>query len=239
MDSSVADDWEEAEVLCDSFRRPLNPERQPGHQQRIGGLLGDILLGCVHVVSLKNITKSLKLRSSDALLSWMRWLQTNFITYSKSCSLRNSLHSVIAHASAKTSLPLLTLTSWVKEASPSPPSAMYHFQLSVIFRCCRGKFCLFLGKSAWLTTSSWYPGSQDQPFPQPWMPKAQWSPAVRALDIFSSFQQSSTATKYPDEVTEIFKTQGIIQLVSGRVKSFSRCKEGEGVVARRSFPTKH
>ena len=39
-------------------------------------------------------------------------------------------------------------------------------------------------------------------------------PAVRALDIFSSFQQSSTATKYPDELTEIYKTQGIIQLVS-------------------------
>ena len=238
MDSSVADDWEEAEVLCDSFRRPLHPARQPGDQRRRGGVLGDILLGCVHVVSLKNITKSLKLRSSDALLSWMRWLQTNFITYSKSCSLRNSLHSVIAHASAKTSHPLLTFTSWVKKASPFPPSAMYHFQLSVIFRCFRGKFCLFLGKSAWLTTNSWHPGSQDQLFPQPWMPKAQWFPAVRALDIFSIFQQSSTATKYPDELREIFKTQGIIQLVSGRVKSFSRCKEG-GMVARRSVPTKH
>ena len=130
--------------------------------------------------------------------------------------------------SAKTNLPLLTFTSWVKEASPFPPLAMYHFQLSVIFRCFREKCCIFLGKSAWLTTSSWYPGSQDQPFPQPWMQKAQWFPAVRALDIFSIFQQSSTATKYPDELTEIFKTLGIIQLVSGRVKSFSRCKEGGG-----------
>ena len=128
--------------------------------------------------------------------------------------------------SAKTNLPLLTFTSWVKEASPFPPLAMYHFQLSVIFRCFRGKFCLFLGKSAWLTTSSWYPGSQDQPFPQPWMPKAQWFPALRA-----------TATKYPDEVTEIFKTQGIeIQLVSGRVKSFSRCKEGGWLLDARSQP---
>ena len=45
--------------------------------------------------------------------------------------------------------------------------------------------------------------------------------------MFNNVQQKTAGTKYPDEVTEIFKTQGIeIQLVSGRVKIFSSCKEG-------------
>ena len=87
-------------------------------------------------------------------------------------------------------------------------------------------FLSFSEKRTRQTRSAWHPGSKDPPFPQPWMPKAQWFLTLKALNMFNNFQQKTAATKHQDEVTEIFKTQGIeIQLVSGRVKVFSSWKE--------------
>ena len=95
------------ELLCNIFRRPLHPERQRGDQRRRGGVMGDILLGCAHVVSLqehRQVIEGEKLRClvelNEVVADLLEIVLAQELLALSDCSCQ-----------CQTSLPLLTLTS--------------------------------------------------------------------------------------------------------------------------------